>query len=46
VIEVDELQHVLFQYRLHDEVSLAIYDARLLRERSAGLIAMAEPSMN
>ncbi len=47
VIEVDELQWLLFQHRMHDETILAIYDARLLRERSAGLVAMSkdEPAL-
>jgi hypothetical protein len=42
VIEIAELQGSLFQYRyLPTERSLAIDDARQLRERSAGLLEMA-----
>ena len=47
VSEVAELQGSLFQYRMRDERDSAIHDLRLLRERSAGLLAMAanEPNL-
>ena len=42
VVEIDEMQHTLFQYRMNDEAGLAVRDGRLLRQRSAGLIELAE----
>jgi hypothetical protein len=41
VIEVVEIGNTLFVYRMADERDFAIQDARQLRERSAGLLAMA-----
>jgi hypothetical protein len=38
VIEVEEIQSILFIYRGRDEQALTTYDARLLRERSTSLI--------
>ena len=42
VVEIDEMKHTLFAYRLNDEAHLAILDARLLRQRSLDLVTMAE----
>jgi hypothetical protein len=42
VIEVEELNSVLFQYRTRNERDLAVNDARALRVRSASLIAWAK----
>jgi hypothetical protein len=47
VIEVESIRGTLFNYPMSDERSLAIDDARRLRERSAPLITMAsnEPDL-
>jgi len=37
VVEIDEMQHTLFQYRMNDEAGLAVLDGRLLRQRSRRL---------
>jgi hypothetical protein len=42
VIEIEQLDSVLFQYRTRNERDLALNDARELRARSASLIAWAK----